>query len=377
MTRRRVWFAVALVAVAGFAIAQPSDDPEFGGRKASAWETILKEDPSPRKRQGAVVALGQLWADGQYKGSIPAVGRALLNDPAAAVRVQSATVLGQLKKDDAKAGLGVGDLAAALRAEKDSAVRRETATALGRLGEYSKDAVAPLTGTLSDPQAATRAAAADALGRIGPDARSAAPDLLPLVTDAEKAVRQAAVFALGRVAPEDVGTVGAIMSGRLKAETDADVRRELVTALGLLGDTSEAPALALASVLSDSDPEMRRQAARSLVSFGLGVRPAVPELLKGFKDDRDKNVRLDCLRTLSSGLGSAMKDLLPDLTDRLKADADFEVRVAVADEIGSIGPDAYGAISALREAQRDAQVKVREAATAAIRKVDKVPEKKY
>ena len=40
-----------------------AEEPSFGGRKLSEWQTMLKEDPTPRKRRAAVVALGQIGAD--------------------------------------------------------------------------------------------------------------------------------------------------------------------------------------------------------------------------------------------------------------------------------------------------------------------------
>src|SRR5262249_39293187 len=150
----------------------------------------------------------------------------------------------------------------------------ETAIALGRYGDLSKPAVVALTGTLKDPQPATRAAAAEALGRIGPDAKSADVDLLPLLKDADRAVQRAAVFALARITPDDTEGVGTAFAEMLKAEKDAEMRKELIVALGLLGDRSEATASALAAVMTDANPELRREAARSLARFGPAIAPS-------------------------------------------------------------------------------------------------------
>ena len=56
---------LALVVGTGLIAEGAADDPEFAGRRGSEWVRLLKEDSSPRKRKAAVVALGQLWADGR------------------------------------------------------------------------------------------------------------------------------------------------------------------------------------------------------------------------------------------------------------------------------------------------------------------------
>ena len=69
------------------------------------------------------------------------------------------------------------------------------------------------------------------------------------------------------------------------------------------------------------------------------------------------------------------RELIPLLTGRLKADREFEVRIAVADELGAMGPAGATAVPALREAQRDPQIKVRDAAATAIKLIQKPAEK--
>ena len=360
--------------------AQAGDDPEYAGRRGSEWAQLLRSDSSPRKRKAAVVALGQLWKEGKYFQSLPSISLALQQDPNAEVRVQAAIILGQLSKEDLtrndSAKPVVSQLVTALLAEKDSTVRRETAIALGRFGNLSKPGVLAISNTLKDSEPSTRAAAAEALGRIGPDARSSASSLMPLLTDSDRNVQRLAVFALARIAPEDVNSVGASLSEVLKGEKEADMRRELVVALGLLGDHSEAAALALTSVLMDTDAEFRREAARSLARFGLEIQPAAQALLTAFQSDADKNVRIDALRALGTGLGERMQNHISLMTSRLnmepgsKGDPDFEVRIAITEELGALGAAAKVAVPALRRSLRDPQVKVREAAGQAIKKID-------
>ena len=58
-----------------------------------------------------------------------------------------------------------------------------------------------------------------------------------------------------------------------------------------------------------------------------------------------------------------------------RADPAFEVRVAVAEELGALGSAGKPAVPALRTAQRDPQIKVREAATAALKSIERSAQK--
>lgn len=370
--------AVCLALALAAAAARPADsDPEYDGKKASAWVDTLRNDSSARKRAAAVVALGRVWADHQYKDALPSIGRALRLDASPAVRTQAAVAVGQLKPDDARAI--AADVLDAIKGEKESRVRREIAAALTRFPEIAKTAVTPLADMLKDADAGTRAAAAEALGVAGGAAGEAAPDLLALLTDAEKPVRLAAVVALGRVAPGDPTTVGGPLAKVLAAEKDADLRRELVTSLGLLGDRSEAVVAALAAVLADPDEELRQRTARVLGTFGTAGKPAADALLKVAGNPKEKKgLRVDAVRAFGSALGGGLRGRANDLIPLLDNDPDFEVRIAIVEELAALGYEARDdkeTIAALRRRMSDPQVKVREAAGQAIDRLTKPPKK--
>lgn len=398
--RRLILTALALAILHPLPSPAADDDPVFNGRKMTEWLTMLKEDSLPRKRRAAVLALGQVAAEhkepkGPIDRILPALGKALRSDANPGVRTQAAVVLGQQSPD--LTPLFLADLSEVIRVEKDGEVRRELAVALGRFGKLSRPAVVPLTEVLKDPSAPTRAAAAEALGRIGPDARPAAQALIPLLKDPDRTARQAAAFALGRVDPEDPEPVSAALTSALTAEQgwdrqltaaaaagssgvwagrrDSDLVLELIVSLGLLGDRSADVVLAVAARLADPTAEVRRQAGLSLGKFGPAARAAAEPLSTVFKADPDKLARIYALHTLCTAYRNEAKELIPVLTGRLKADPDFEVRVAIAEELGSMGPQGAPAVPALREAQRDPQIKVREAAVAAVRQIQKPPEK--
>jgi HEAT repeat protein len=393
-------FAGAL-AIVGITLAlsrADEKDPEFDGQPVSKWIDTVQKDSSARKRALAVEALGKIWIAHKHKDVLPNVGRALRVDPSAAVRAQAAIVLGGLKADEIK--YGSADLIAALGNEKESRVRKEIIAAMSKFPEVCALAIEPLITSLKDSDPAVKIGAAEAIALAGSQAKtmakSAAPDLVPLLKDNDKAVRVAAVYALGRIQPEGASTVAETMAAMLGAEKDADIKRELVSSLGLLGEKSAVVVQALGAALSEKEPdEVRRAAARALGTFGTDAGAASDTLFKVLTTDKVKDIRVDAVRAFGSALGptglkARLKDVRPQLDP--KAQPDFEVRLALVEEIGALGYEYIGidlmsadkgvkaeaqeTLNALRSRQADPQVRVREAAAIAVRKVEKKPEPK-
>lgn len=377
--------------------ATAADDPSFNGRTLTEWLAILKDDTLVRKRRAAVVSIGQMMSgnsDARTK-AIPALAKALKTDGNAGVRAQVANLLGQQGVEDAAQFLP--DVAEAMRNEKDSDVRKEMAVAAGRFGKLSASVVLPLIDLLKDPAAPTRAAAAEALGRIGKDSRRAGPTIVALAADKDRAVQYAAVFALGRIDPEDTTAAAEAIVAVLEAEyakgpkatavgaglgglagssaRDSEMASAAIVSLGLLGEKSTEAVKLVAKYLPDPDADLRQLAARTLGKFGIIGRVASAELRKAFEADPDKLVRAYALNSLAATYGPDAKDLIPVLTARLNADADYEVRVAIAEQLGGLGAAGKDAVPALREARRDPQLKVREAAAFAIRQIERPIEK--
>jgi HEAT repeat protein len=391
--------ALAVLVLAAGAARADDTDPEFDGKKVSQWVDTVQNDASLRKRALAVEALGKIWVVHKHKDALPNVCRALRVDTSAAVRLKAASVLGGLRLDDIKSAGGDKTLVDALGAEKEVRVRAEILAAISKFPEVCAQAVDPLTAALKDPDPAVKVAAAEALAQAGGQAKtaakSAAPGLAPLLKDADKAVRRAAVYALGRIQPEGASAVAEAMAAMLAAETDPDMKRELIVALGLLGEKSEPVVKALAAALGDPDEEVRRRAARVLGAFGTAAGAVADELFKVATGDRVKDIRVDAVRAFGSALGPAgVKGRLADLRPLLEpaAQPDFEVRQALVEEIGALGWEHLGAdlaatdpdrkkaardtLVALRLRLADPQVKVRKAAEAAIRTIEKKPDPK-
>ncbi len=356
------------------------DNPEYNGRKLTEWDTMLRSEPNARLRRVALASMGQIASDHALdsplvKKIMLAVGRTLKTDSVPAVRKQAAEIAGAMavkliedSKNSDTASV-ILDLAENLRVEKESDVRKEVAIALGRFGKDSKTAVTSLIAVLADKEPATRAAAADTLGRIGGGASASADALLPLLKDPDKAVRGAAIFALGRIEPEDPSKLSGVLIPLVKTEPEVELRRAVVASLGMLGDRNPATVQGTAVGLLDADVDVRRQTALALGKFVGGGKIVEKELKAAFETDKDKQVRGAALRALTVGFGADAKTLIPMIAARLKVEPEFDVRIAMVEELGALEADGKDALPALREAQKDAQTKVREAATAAIKRI--------
>jgi len=367
---------IALLIAGNLSSARQDDEPKYDGKKPSVWIDILQNDASARKRALAATALGELRTKHRIKDLHKDLGRSLRVDSSSAVRTQCAIVIAGLKPEDVKEI--ESEIVESLKEEKSSRVRKELAILLGRYPGIAKRSVAGLTSVLKDSDASARAAAADALGKIGTDAREAANGLLPLVEDSDKAVRQAAIFALGRISPDNPSFAAAALIKRLGDEKDADLRREIVVSLKLIGDKSETTVNALAGALADPDAEVQAAAVVALGNFGPAAKPAGEAILKLATQAKEKGLRIDAVRAFGSALGPALKERLKDMIAIMENDADFEVRLAAVEEIGALGPALANdtiTLAALRKRTSDPQVKVREGAAAAIRRIEKKPEK--
>jgi HEAT repeat protein len=367
-----VSFTLIVIGLSPGSARQKDDgDPVHGGKRASEWVKTLIEDPSARQRALAVDALAKLWADKQYEDSLPKISRSLRLDSSTAVRVQAAIALAGLNERDVKR---VGkDLIEALGTEKESRVKKEIAVGLGRHPFLAKAGVANLTAALKDPEPTTLVAVADALAQAGADAKSAAANLAPLLAHEDKAVRRAAVIALGRTSPAGAPAIAETMSNMLATEKDIDMRVELVASLGLLGEKSGVVVAALAGLLTDPEDELRRRAARTLGTFGAAAAPAADTLLKTAAGDKLKDVRVDAVRAFGSALGPGLRGRVKDLL-ALLADREYEVRLAVVEEVGALGNDLKDdaeTLRVIRSRLSDPHVKVREAAAVAIKKLEK------
>ncbi len=396
----RVVGTCVLVALAT-GVVRAEEEPVHNGKTFSQWVSIAQDDKATvRQRSLAVEALGKIWILDPKTRAVEHVAARLRADKSAAVRAQAAIVLATLREKDMQ-DFGAKPLIDVLKTEPESRVRKEIIAAMAKYPAVCAAGVGSLVPSLKDPEASVRIAAAESLALAGPMAKSAAADLIPLLKDPERPVRLAAVYTLGRIAPEGGATVAETLAAMLTTEKDTDtdkalpIKRELLASIGLLAEKSEVVVRALTAALADPEDDVRRVTARTLGVFGTASAPAANDLFKLVTTDKTKDIRVDAVRAFGSALGSTgvkarLKDLRPQLDP--KTQPDYEVRLALIDEIAALGYEHLGVdlvsldkgvkaealetISALRLRLADPQVRVREAAGIAIRKIEKKPEPK-
>ena len=241
--------------------------------------------------------------------------------------------MGELKDSDIK--LVAKDLIDALGMEKDSRVRREIAIGM-RHPVVAKLAVANLTPILKDPEPATQIAAAEALAQAGSDAKSAAVNLAPHALERRQGRAPRRRDRARPNFPRRSTTIAETMSRMLSTETDIEMRIELATSLGLLGEKSATVIAALTRLMTDPNEDLRRRAVRTLGTFGSAAMPVANAILKIAGTEKVKDIRVDAVHAFGSALGVELKgrakDLLPILQDR-----EYEVRLAVVKELGALG----------------------------------------
>ena len=189
---------------------------------------------------------------------------ALQNDPDQQVRKQSARSLARIvcKQDVGHVNLAVRGLVQALT-DRNPAVRRAAADALGQIVPDPELAVKPLLIAAGDSDEWVRGSALAALGLIQKKARGDDDDvrlaIIAAATDPSVHVREMGIYAFWATAEGSPQ-----FSRDLLNDNDVVVRRVAVNALARSGALAEKVRHELAACLSDPDAEVRAGAARAL-----------------------------------------------------------------------------------------------------------------
>lgn len=204
-------------------------------------------DETPDVRRRAVRALGDIGPE-----AIPALTLAL-RDEDPRIRKYAIWELGKIGPE------AVPALTELLR-DGDPEIRRHAVWALGDIG---REGVPALIRALEDENPEVRWAAAWTLGEVGPKAAEAVPALIQTLRDEGPEVRRASAWALGAIGVRETAVVAALIQ-TLIADEDPTARRLAAWALGALQPDWREGVPALIQALGDSDPGVRRTAARVL-----------------------------------------------------------------------------------------------------------------
>lgn len=369
MSGRRMVLGIVLVGVLAWTTSGEAGD-SYLGKTSAEWVKILREDKNPKRRRVSLLALEAIGV--KPTGVMPGLLDALREDPDPEIRQEIALLLGRIGPDAKGAAAALGER---LANDKNERVRQAAATALG--AKLIKDAatqVRTLAAALKDKHEGTRRAAAETLKNLGEPAEGAVPELIVLAKDAT-ADRFSRVYALQIISlwgGEDKGTGPALMQALAEKDAHPTVRQAAAEGLGRLGGDDPATVTALGTALTSAPPEVRRSAAAALGQLSAKAGPAWQGIKTTLEDRKgDSGTRYPLIRT-AAALAKANADAVPVLAKLAQDDDAAENRLAAIQELGDLGPTATAAIPVLQGiAQGDARATLREAAQAALKKINK------
>ena len=175
-----------------------------------------------------------------------------------------------------------------------------------------------------------------AISEVEPDRDELVPILVDGIDCEDRNLRYAAIEALRRVARNTKAYLPRIIKG---LDNSSD-RSNLISILAELGPDAVSAIPSLIKMLRD-------QEAGDGVPFSLGrIGPeAIPPLMKAMRD-RDLLIRSRAIRALGY-MGDNAKQFIPMFIGFLSNGSPV-LRIAAADALGSIGPQAANALPALR-----------------------------
>lgn len=381
-TKRVILGAVAVLVIVLVIIVLvflPARDPREGQahRLVEELRATCRKDPPSIYRQW-LMRLGFLRPRAlrdkkEIARDIAALGRVsgpylvrALKDDNSDLRRRAAWLLGPIAHPSRET---VAALRKVSEKDADREVRMAAVQALGNIGPGIHDVIPTIAKALSDPDRGVRIYAAGALRGIGPAAKGATEALIRAMGDQDTTVRSSAVGAIGSIGPEANAAVPALIE-HLK-DTDIYVRWNTAYAMGLIGPKAHQAVPDLVQALMDNDSSVRCRAAQALGRIGPPPKEVRSVLVRALKDE-NKYVRIYAASALA-GIDPALtaKAVLPVLLESLRhrgrpGDQTWLVRLRAAQALARIGPDAKGAIPALRKALKDEKEQVRTHAASAL-----------
>lgn len=308
----------------------------IGPGAEKAVEQLMKAAKSnePGLRWNAITALGDIGP--AAKAATPDL-IADLSDPDAQVK---------LSAERALVKIGKGAVPALVASLKDEKLHSLVTPILGEIGPDAKDAVPALQGLLQSKDSGAKREAILALAAIGADARQTAPELIKSLSDKQFPNRPAAAFALGKMGVKEA--VPALKEAM--AEKDNPILR-LASVWALLqidpsnADYAKSAVPQLTDALENENPEIRREAARTLGRIGAMAKTAVPALQKRLSDPVEP-VRRESLIALAE-IGSDNPSLVEDFM-RVLNEGNPSLRSIACYALGRMGPAAKPALPMLR-----------------------------
>jgi HEAT repeat protein len=218
---------------------------------------------------------------------------------------------------------------------------------------------------LRHPDANVRYRTAALLAKQGPAAKYAIAELHEALSDTDPLVRVKVAEAIWKVERPGPGVILPTLNKALK-DQNAEVRAAACGAIGMLGAKGKAAVPVLVEALKDKDVGVVLAAVSALGDVGPAAKDSAPNLL-ALAGYPDFIILEPIVGAALAGMGEAV---VPVLAAALK-EASPERRRVAAYALGSMGPEARGAVKALSLALRDETWAVRTLAARALGAVGK------
>jgi HEAT repeat protein len=344
---------------------------KFGTVATAASSPLIlrfKEEPDASVRKALLEALLNVVGPGNH--AVAHELRSALHDPDSEIVHTAALTLAKIGGSESAPAIPI---LCGLLQEKDVIARRQATAALGELGPDAAPAVASLAECLSDRDGVVRRNAALALGRVGAKAGPAVPALARAFADKDELaeVRKYAGEALSLIGAGIEPAVPALIRV-LREERDSRIRQNAIMALGRLEKfESLGIAPAFDETLAETAAESRLVRYAAALWLGIQLADRAPaktiDVLAAYLEDKDVQVYLGS----SARIGGAGKEARGDTTVTPTFRGDPRYQAALA--LGRIGPKANrpDIVRALKDTTQSPDPKAREAATEALRRIQK------
>jgi HEAT repeat protein len=318
--------------------------PAWGAADADAdVRALVKQlkDKDEFVRLKAAKSLGKLGT--AAKGALPALTEAL-EDPDEDVRAVAKQAIAKIKEAAAGGGRAGGQLAELLKRLKDKspAARQKACEAIGALGAAGAEGSEALILALGDRSPAVQQAALDALEKVNPTLHR---PVLTLLVDRNDGAKVEAMRQIGRMRADGKPAVPL-----------------LVRYCGMTGvPAAHLFRLRAFEALKEIDPGGREYAL--LLLQAIPVSRAVPAGLEGTLVRRKAiGFAMELVRDKRLGAAQLVRPLVVAMNDPA-------CRIQAIDALGELGAAAREAVPVLTALKRDPDMATRDAAAAALKKI--------
>lgn len=312
------------------------------------------DDPEPKVQAAYLASIGRLGPRGRL--AAPAVRRKL-RDASAQIREQAIGILFEAAPRDNQL---IDDLAGMI-ADADPAVQRRAIDALRAAGPLGRRTLSAVIPRLESPHREVRLAAAAMIGSHGRAAAEAAPALVKLLGQPDPETQVIVTQTLSELGPAALPALDKLIE--LVSDENASLRAASLKTLANLDVPPEKLRPYFSQALGDTDYDVRRQAHRGIRQFGERGVIFLPDLIRLLADDEpSRYVKRALERFERYGPDPTSLSELVELLEHKHS----AVRLHAVRFLGLAGPAAKTAVSSLQPRLKDADQEVRKAVEKAL-----------